>query len=86
MQVLKAEATGSGSGDTGPGSVATCPGSGATGPDSVATGPGSGATGPGSIKTDGGGMLGLDIFELESAWLLEEEEETVSSILIAPSS
>ena len=31
-------------------------------------------------------MLGLDIFELESAWLLEEEEETVSSILIAPSS
>ena len=29
---------------------------------------------------DGRGMLGLDIIELESAWLLVEEEETVSSV------
>ena len=31
-------------------------------------------------------MLGLDIIELKSAWLLEEEAETVSSVLLAPSS
>ena len=31
-------------------------------------------------------MIGLDIIELESAWLLKEDEETVSSVLIAPSS
>ena len=31
-------------------------------------------------------MLGLYIIELESAWLLEQEEEPVWIVLIAPSS